>query len=198
VLTALGIVIALACIFASAERLKRAVLATPIDPAPLVEALRGDAGRARFEDIRAALKEEPEGTWERELAEAFDQPRPARDGAVNELLTDLDFRLQSWARAPRTCARVAALSGLVLGALALRDGLSVPEDMPYEVRELAIGQAVVAAINVVAIGIAGAIVCIVLAHRATKAAKVRQEDVDRLVERLETLIETTENQENQK
>jgi hypothetical protein len=198
VLTALGIAIALACIVASAERLKRAVLATPIDPALLVEALQGDAGRARFEDVRASLKQEPEGTWERELAEAFDQPQELRDGVVNELMSDLDFRLQSWARVPRTCARVAALSGLVLGALALREGLTVSEDLPYEVRQLAIGHAVWAAINVVAIGISGTIVCIALAHTATKAAKVRQREVDRLVERLETLAEAVaENQENQ-
>jgi hypothetical protein len=88
---------------------------------------------------------------------------------------------------PRTCARIAALSGLVLGALSLREGLNVADDLPYEVKQLAIGQAVASAIGAVAVGIAGAIVCIVLAGRATKAAKVRQEDVDRLVERLEVL-----------
>ena len=89
---------------------------------------------------------------------------------------------------------IAALSGLVLGALALREGLTIADDLPYEVKQLAIGQAVWGAINVVAIGIAGAIVCIVLAHRATKAAKVRLEDVDRLVERLEALAENQKNQ----
>jgi hypothetical protein len=185
----LAIVIALACVAASAERLKRAILPTAVDHASLVDALRGDAGTARFDDVRAALADEPEGAWERELAIALGHDERARTAEVNELLSELDFRLQSWSRVPRTCARISALSGLVLGALALREGLSVAEDLPYEVKQLAISHSVWGAINVVAIGIAGAIFCIVLDQRATKAAKVRLENVDRLVERLEALSE---------
>jgi hypothetical protein len=189
VLTVLAIVIALACVVASAERLKRVTLATPIAPAPIVRALRGDAGRDRAEAVRAALKEEPEGTWERELAEAFDHRNDVRAAEVNELLSELDFRLQSWARVPRVCASIAASSGFLLASLALRNGLAVATDLPAQVQELAIGQAVRAAVDVAALGISGAIFCIALGRRATKAAKVRLQEVDQVVERLEALVE---------
>jgi hypothetical protein len=201
VFSVLALIIALVCVAASAARLKRAILATPLDPAPLVEALRGDAGRARFEEVRAALKAEPEGTWERDLAAAFDHPEEVRAAEVNELLTELDFRLQSWARVPRVCASVAASSGLLLASLALRNGLSgAVADLPPEIQELAIGQAVREAVDVAALGICGAIFCIALGHHATKSAKVRLQEVDRLVERIEALAVPPERPppENQK
>ena len=188
-LSVIGVLIALACIVASAVRLKRVVLATPIDPGPLVAALRGDAGRAQFDEVRGALKEEPEGTWEGELAVALESKGERRAAEVNELLTELDFRLQSWARVPRVCASIAASSGFLLASLALRDGLNVASELPQELQELAIGRAVGDAVNVAAVGICGAVFCIAFGHHATKTAKVRLQEIDRLVERLEALAD---------
>lgn len=154
---------------------------------PLVEALRGDAGRARFEDICAAIGEDPDAEWERELVQAFDASGDARVARINELLMDLDHLIGAGARVPRVCASIAATTGFLLASLALRRGLGVASDLPLEIQDYAIHQAVRDGIDVAAVGICGAIACVAIGARANKAAKARLSATDQLVERLEAI-----------
>ena len=154
---------------------------------PLVHALRGDVGRSRFEAMRRVLADELDADWERELAHAFDKIGEQRTARINELLGDLDHMVQAWARVPRVCASIAASSGFLLASLALRNGLTVAGDLPLEVQDFAIHQAVRDGIDVAAIGICGAVTCITIGYRATKAAKARLVATDQLVERMEAL-----------
>ena len=182
-----ALLVTVACVAASVRRLRMAIAPTAVDPRPLVEALRGDAGRANAPAIREAIEGDPDAEWERELVLALKEEGDLRTARINELLGDLDFSIQSWSAVPRVCARIAAGMGLLLGALALRQGLAVPDDVPVEIRELALHAAVIGAIDAAAIGVCGAVLCIALGHHASKAAKVRLTSTDELVERLEAL-----------
>jgi hypothetical protein len=194
VLPFIAVVVIAACVAASIKRLRMAIAPTPIDPRPLVEVLRGKAGERNVRSILRALADAEGGSrddltrpWECELARAMEAPHDERVARVNELLTELDFTVQSWARVPRVCASIAASTGFLLASLALRRGLGVAEDLPLDVQELAIRGAVRDGIDVAAVGICGAIICITLGYQASKAARARLAATDELVERLEAL-----------
>jgi hypothetical protein len=125
--------------------------------------------------------------WEQSVLQAGGGPPAERVALFNEELQELDWRVQRWARVPRVCASIATSSGLLLATLALREGLLVSTEMPAELRELAIHQALIHAVDVAAIGLAGAAFCISVQIRARKAARDRAEAADKLVERLEAL-----------
>jgi hypothetical protein len=188
VLPVLAAVIAAACVAASLRRLLLALTPTSLDLVSLHAALRGDAGRRRLGTL-AALLERTGPTWEQSVFEAAQREGPAEQRVVlfNAELAELDWRVQRWARVPRVCASIATSSGLLLATVALRDGLLVSADLPAEVRDLAIHQALAHAVDVVAMGVAGAVICISIQLRARKAAKERAEAADKLVERLEAL-----------
>ncbi len=188
-LPAVALLVIFGCGWVSFARLRRAIAPTRIDPTPLFEALRGDAGRARFADVCAAVADDPDAEWERELVLAFDKTGDARVARINELLLDLDHLVTSGARVPRVCASIAASTGFLLASLALRQGLGVASDLPLEVQDLAIHQAVRDGIDVAALGICGAVLCITIGARAAKAAKARLTATDQLVERMETLAD---------
>jgi hypothetical protein len=164
-----------------------AVAPTGLDPRPILEALKGDEGKERFAAICATILDDPDARWEGELVRAIKSSGEQRAGRVNELLTELDYEVNGWSRVPRVCASIAASTGFCLASLALRQGLSVAEDLPQEIQELAIRAAVKDGIDVAALGICGAIMCITLGHYATKAAKRRLQATDQLVERFEAL-----------
>jgi hypothetical protein len=199
-LTLLAAVVTLACIAASARRLRFALAPTPFDPEMLLRELRGEpeAARARAKQLLDTMRSEPEAEWERELFEASmreGSPEPSasasaeRAALVNEQLFELDARLQRWARVPRVCASIAASSGFMLAALALRNDLADPNAFAPEVRSWAVEWAVFSAINTAAIGIVGTTFCIAAQARARKGSRARHEATDRLVERLEALFE---------
>jgi len=148
-----------------------AAMPTALHPAVLLK-----LARTRPHEARRALDAAGEQTWERELAAALDAPEPARAGAVNESLTELDHLTRRWARVPRVCASVASSTGFLLASLALRNGLASGAS-PEET--------VLAAIDVAAVGVAGAVICVAAQQRARQLAKSRHEDADALVERLE-------------
>jgi hypothetical protein len=187
VLPLFAAIVTVCCVWASLRRLRTAIAPTSIDPAPILEALRGEEGRARFDDVCAALADAPDAEWERELVHAFERTGTERTARINELLLDLDYAVSSGARVPRVCASIAASTGFLLASLALRQGLGVVGDLPFEVQDFIIHQAVKDGIDVAAIGICGAILCITIGHRAAKAAKARLALTDQLVERLESL-----------
>jgi len=182
-LALLAALVTAACVAASARRLVFALTATAIDPASLLKALRGDAGRAAYPRILAEIAREPEATWERDLLAALSAPgdEMARVALVNEQLGELDYRLQRWARVPRVCASIATSSAFLVASLALRNALADTSDV------IDVDAAVGSAINVAALGVTGASFCIAIQFRARKVAKDRLASTDKLVERLEAL-----------
>jgi hypothetical protein len=181
-LPAFALLIAIACATASAARLRFALAPTVLDVPTLVLALAN-----RTDDkvalLRAAAAHDPGADWELGLLDAMGAPPWARVALVNEQLRELDHRVGKWSRVPRVCASICTSAGLLLATIALRIGLTASTETA-DGRTL-IHAALIDAIDVAAIGIAGAAFCITLQMRSRRAAASRAEAVDRLVERLE-------------
>lgn len=186
VAVALAALIAIACSAASLRRLAFAVAPTAFDPALLLGALRGEGAEKRVARMRRAAELEPTADWERELFAALDADDASRTGLVNEALSELDQRVKRWSRVPRVCASIATSSAFLLASLALRSGLATASDQDVVTSD-AIHAAVMAAIDVAAIGLAGAAICIASQMRARRAEQAYVEAADKLVERLERL-----------
>lgn len=181
--------VALACVVASAQRLRYAMSATAYDLSRLVEALRGDAGARRAGAICAALEADP-SSWERDVVVALAEPDERRRAAeVNEQLTELDHRIGRWARVSRVCASVSSSAGFLLAAVALRRGLVDPDALTGDTGALVTTGVVGQALGVVAFGLAGALGCAALQARGRRAAREQSVAADAFVERLETLVE---------
>ena len=182
-----AISIALGCVAASARRLVFAIAPTGLDPGALLDALRGDAGRARYPSMIRVIETTPAAAWERDLVAALGRPKEERAALVNEQLGEFDYLVGKWARVPRVCASIATSGGFLLASVGLRNDLAVASDLPVELRNFAFRAAMMNALNVISIGVAGTIFCIALQVRARSAAKARREQTDKLVDRLEAL-----------
>ena len=179
VAVALAALIAIACSAASLRRLAFAVAPTAFDPALLLGALRGEGAEKRVARMRRAAELEPAADWERELFAALDADDASRAGLVNEALSELDQRVKRWSRVPRVCASIATSSAFLLASLALRSGLATASDQDV-VTSGAINAAVISAINVAAIGLAGAAICTSSQMRARRAEQAYAEAADKL------------------
>ena len=166
--------VALSCTVASLRRLKFAVAPTSLDPGLLLARLRGDNGPKELERVRRAIGRSAGAEWEKELLAAVSSPREQRAARVNEALTELDHLLKRWSRVPRV-------------SLTLRVGLAVATEVPEELRSDAINHVVIDAINVAALGMAGAAFCIAVHVRAQRSERAFMELADKLVERLEVI-----------
>jgi hypothetical protein len=131
---------------------------------------------------------EPNADWERDLLQTLAAPPELRVALVNEQLTELDYRLQRWARVPRVCASISTSVGFMLATLVLRTALADAGDVPIEVGELVIRGLVGDALTVGAMGIVGTAFCIGAQGEARRIARARGKGADRLVERLESLV----------
>lgn len=190
--TLLAAAIALACIAASARRLLFAASPTALDPNVLLQTLRGDKGKQELSRVREVLRRESEASWERDLLAALETEGPARAAYVNEQLTELDYRAQRWARVPRVCASIASSAGFLLAAMTLRVGLlGLPVSEDGFDRE-AVDGAIFTAINVAAFGVVGAVTCVAIHMQSRRMAKERLQAADKLVERLEALLDKAE------
>ncbi len=165
---------------ASARRLGFAIAPTPFDPRLLRRAI--DADR---EGVVAAFAHEPTADWEREVFAASEFDRDAQAAAMNEALSEIDFRLARWGRVPRVCASIASSTGFLCGAMALRAGLADVDMVSDAAIDAALHGAVGHALGVAAFGLAGAVACVALDSEARKALKSRRLGADLLVERLE-------------
>ena len=174
ILIAACAVVALACVLASARRLRFAAVPTTLDPKMLSDAAKG----APFEIVARAIERVPDATWEKNLIAAMKLEGPMRAGEINEQLLEVEWLANRWARVPRVCASIATSVGFLLGTLALRQGLLDPN---LE----GIDELIMRSVNVLAVGIAGAMFCVAVHFRAGKIAKGRLADVDALVEKLE-------------
>jgi hypothetical protein len=184
VLVLLSALVASCCVLASARRLAWAVAPTSLDGSVLLSVLQGDGAKSRWERLRLALVAAPGQVWERDLvlALAEDNPR-ARDAQVVQQLLELDWRSQRWARVPRVCASIASSAGFLFGSIALLRGL----DMPEGSADLAAGDALVAALDALTVGIAGTSFCVAVHVRTQSVVRERVATEERLVGRLQTL-----------
>jgi hypothetical protein len=178
----LAILVAAGCVAASLRRIQFASESTGIDPRLILAALRGDRedARAKWRAIEAEIAGDPAMPWEQELVEALGAgPHEARVALVNEALGELDYRAQRWVRVPRVCASIATSFGFLLASLAMRTALA-GDDVDVD-------GAVMGAVNVAVVGVAGAIFCVASQARAAAIVKERMAAVDKLVARLEAL-----------
>jgi hypothetical protein len=177
--------VALACVLASARRLVLAVAPTGLEPRAVLRALQGDGGRSRLSALRQAVAADDRFVWERELFAAFDEPPgPHRDALVNEQLLDVEWRADRWSRIPRVCASIGTSAGLLFGSVALLQGLAIPAGADTNT---AIHEALMSALDALAVGIAGAAFCASVHVRARRASRECRSAIDELVERLERL-----------
>jgi hypothetical protein len=183
---AVGLIIAVASVVASAARLKFLLDPTALEPNAVDRFIRvGDGGKAvalaRLEESAASL---PDGDWEKGLFAALHAPASARTALVNEELTELDYRIKRWVRVPRVCASICTSSGFLLAVMVLRATLA---GEGHAMDGAFVDAAVFRAIDVAAVGLAGAAFCISIQMRARSAAASRTEAYDRMVQRLERI-----------
>ena len=172
-------VVAVGCVAACLRRLRFAGAPTYFHPA----VLRAELASKGIDRVRQVIAATPRADWERALLGALDEPNPElRAGLVNEQLGELDFRLARWERVPRVCASIASSAGFLCGSLVLRYGLLAAGAGPEELRSDAINSIVLQAVNVAALGVAGASFAIAAHVRSKKTARALQEQADALVD----------------
>jgi hypothetical protein len=190
VIPLVAILVALACAAASARRVWFAANATALHPDDVVDALARAKGPSAIEGLRALVAKEPSADWERDLLEALGSPPEQRVALVNEQLTELDYRIERWARVPRVCASIATTFGFMLATLVLRHGLTADtRELSSDVAELIVKGLIGDALTVAAMGVVGTAFCLGAQAEAKRIAKGRMKGADRLVERLEGLLE---------
>ena len=159
---------------------------TALHPDEVVAALGRSPDRASIEQLRARVSGLPQAEWERDLLDALLQrDADARAALVNEQLTDLDLRMQRWARVPRVCASLSTSFGLLLGTLILRNGLANAPDLSGELGELFVRDVMSQAVSVAAFGVVGTAFCIAAHAHARRMTRARVEAADRMIEQLE-------------
>lgn len=187
-----SILVALACVLASARRMWLAANPTALHPDDVVASLGRSPDVSSLEALRARLADVPEAEWERDLLDALLQPNAdARAALVNEQLTELDLRMQAWARVPRVCASLATSFGILLGTLVLRNGLANAPDLSGELGELFVRDVLGDAISVAAFGIVGTAFCIAAHAHARRMTRARLEAADRMIDKLESIVAGT-------
>ena len=142
-----------------------------------------------LEKLKTLVANEPTAEWERDLLTALEAPAKTRIALVNEQLTELDYRIQRWSRVPRVCASIATSFAFLLASLVLRKGLVDAGDLPSDTGELLVRGLVGDAFTVAAMGMIGTAFCIAAQSEAKKIAKRRMAAADKLVERLEGIVD---------
>jgi hypothetical protein len=176
--------VALACALASARRLWLVANATALDPSVALGELRAGG----VERLRAAADREPRADWERELVHAVVESggREERRARVGEQLTELDYRIQRWARVPRVCASISASMGFLLATWVLRQGLvELGPSTSASVTELVVRGLIGDALAVVGFGFVGTAFCVAAQRHGRRIARARLRAADELVEALE-------------
>ncbi len=185
-----AILVALACALASGRRVWLAANATALHPDVIADAIGQSPEPGVIDRLRALVASVPDADWERDLLAALAAPPALRVALVNEQMTELDYRIQRWARVPRVCASITTSAGFMLGTLVLRNGLALDTtELTSDVVDLVVRGLVADALFVASMGIIGMAFCIGAQAEARRIAKARAKGADRLVERLESLLE---------
>jgi hypothetical protein len=187
-IVATAVLVALACVIASARRLWLIANPTAVHPDDVVAALGRSPTEADLARVREAVDREPSADWERDLLAAIATPeQDARVALVNEQLTELDLRMDRWSRVPRVCASVATSVGILLGTMVLRNALAGATDLTGELGELFVRQVLNDAISVASFGIVATVFCIAAHAHARRTTRARLQAADRMIEKLESL-----------
>lgn len=182
-----AILVAAACVGASARRLWLAANPTTLHPDDVIAELRASRERVAFERFAEVVSRVDDAEWERELATALSAERAdTRIALVNEQLMELDYRTSRWARVPRVCASIATSVGIMLGTLVLRNGLANAPDLATEEGERFVRATVNDAIAVVVFGMIGTSFSIAAHAHARRLTRSRLEAADRMIEKLES------------
>lgn len=188
-IVAVSVAVALTCVLASARRMWLASNPTALHPDDLVASLGRLPDRLSLERLRKILATKSDAGWERDLLDALSAPcADVRVALVNEQLTELDLRMQRWARVPRVCASLATSIGILLGTLVLRNALAAAPDLSGDLGELFVRDVLGDAIAVVAFGVVGTSFCIGAHAQSRRMERVRLEAADRLIETLEFVV----------
>lgn len=183
-----AIVVALACVAASARRLWFAANPTVLHPEDVLAFLSNTSEEPPLDRLRARVADISEADWERDLLDALHAPTAeARVALVNEQLTELDLRTMRWDRVPRVCASIATSVGIMLGTLVLRNGLASSPDLAGEAGERFVRAILNDAISVAAFGLVGTAFCIAAHAQARRLSRAHLAAADRMVEKLETM-----------
>ncbi len=173
-----------ACVGASAYRLWAVAQVFGVDPQAVAKVLKAGAPPA---DVARALRAEG-AIFDAELVEAADPAQHENGasvvGAVNEVLLEVDDRLQRWARVPRVAVSVASSSGFLLASLAMRRGLADTDLLAPELRESFLFCALGDAVGAAALGLCGAVACVALHARARDMRRARAAGVSAVVNEL--------------
>lgn len=183
-----SMLVAASCAAASARRVWLVAHATAFHPDVVADALERSHDASALEALSAVIAREPQADWERDLLDAMLAAPPLRTALVNEQLTELDYRIQRWARVPRVCASIATSFGFMLATLVFRNGLADPTDLATDAGELLFRGLVGDALTVVAMGVVGTAFCVGAQGEAKRLAKARTKGADRLVELLESRV----------
>lgn len=191
-LFAVAAMTALACALASARRIWLVTHATFLHPDDLVAWLGAEVQPDSVDRLREALSDLAHAEWELEFLDALFVAEPARSALLNAQLGELERRLKAFEHVPRVCARIATSTGFLFGTLALRRVVADAGEWSLDASDTVVHEAILRAMILVAMGLASTAFC-VAAHRcARKLAHGRLEAVDRMVDRLEAILERRE------
>ncbi|MFO0663103.1 MAG: hypothetical protein U0174_04080 [Polyangiaceae bacterium] len=130
--------------------------------------------------VVALLRARGAGTWEHLCAEGYRQKGDAAAATLNEALLELEHGLSKGARVPRVTASVASSVGFLLASLVIRRGLTSAAEEPTPVFD----GLIVVALNVVCVGVAGAVTCATAGTIANRIAKARWKEGEGLIDAL--------------
>jgi len=184
-----------ACVAASVRRLHFVAELTRLDPAALVSGLHEAGERLPDEPVRAldaTLRQSTGVEWERSVVEAVQHEPQARPAFLGEVMTELDYRARRWSRVPRVAASLASTGGFLLASLALRLGLAELAGPLLESDVPSVNSAVLDALDVVAMGMAGAACCVAVQHGARATLRAKLLAAEQLVDLLEGLASRNE------
>jgi hypothetical protein len=175
----LAVLVSLVCIALSARQLWTVVCTPSSDALTLVKLCREEPSQAP----RALLLF---GEFEQRLAEALLFKGARRNAEIHEVLLELEFAYKKGARTPALCTRIASSAGFLCSTVYLRRALSevADNDVP------AFDGVLMACVNVVSIGVAGAIVCAAIHRLALGQMKERLAEMALLGEHLDRLAPT--------
>jgi hypothetical protein len=188
VLLALAIIVTCGCIAASGRRLTYVLGLTAVDSGALVAALRRlrtAGGSSPVPLLREAFLALPGAEWERDLVTALAEPGPMREALVGEAMTELDFRAKRWSGVPRVAASLASSFGFLLATVVVRVGLSGLAGGLDDGEVGAVDVTILDALDVAAVGLVGAAICVAIHFRARALLPPRLLASEQLVELLE-------------
>jgi hypothetical protein len=182
VLAVLAGLVSLACIVASAHRLRLAVSPTQFDLGLLLGALKPAGSLERLREGLAQMD-----GWERDLVDAaLASPPAARGPLIDEQVLEADWEIQRWARAPRVAASVSTSAGFLCACVILIQALGGdPADLSMSTGA---SSPLGVALGALALGIVGTSFSVAVHVRAQTVTRQRRLAVDQLADRLRMLV----------